>query len=192
MSTPTAEALHAIVIESHLRTLRDHKERCDKAIAQLSAKQLHETIAPGTNSPAILMRHLAGSLASRFTDFLTSDGEKPGRDRDREFTDDHLSREKEIARWNAAWQLVESTIAGLSAADLTRTITIRTEAHSVPQAVERALTHIAYHTGQLLLMARLIKEREPHAKWSWITVPPGGSKAYNDTMRAIEKASGAG
>ena len=116
MSTtaPTAEALHAIVIDSYLRTLRDHKDRCDKAIAQLSAKQLHETIAPGTNSPAIIMRHLAGSLSSRFTDFLSSDGEKPGRDRDREFIDDHLSREEEIARWNAAWQLVETTIAGLS------------------------------------------------------------------------------
>lgn len=191
-SAISAAALREIVIESYLRTLRDHKERCDKAIEQLSARQLHEAIAPGTNSPAVIMRHLSGNLASRFTDFLASDGEKPGRDRDSEFVDDHLPREAQIARWNAAWSLFERTIAALSIDDLARTITIRSEPHSVPRAIERALTHVAYHTGQLLLIARLIKERQPRATWSWVTVPPGGSRAHNETMGAIFRATGAG
>lgn len=187
-----SHALHAALVDAWIRTLRDHKDRCDKAIAQLDDHQLHETIAPDTNSPAVIMRHLAGNFTSRFTDFLGSDGEKPDRDRDREFVDDRLPRAAQLARWEHAWRLVLDAVAALSPDDLARTITIRAEPHSVPAAIERAVTHVAYHTGQLLMIARIIKSRDPNARWAWITVAPGKSKAFNDAMHAIHRASGAG
>lgn len=185
-------AIHRIVVDGWLTTMREHKDRCDRAIAQLSDAQLHATIAPGANSVAVLMRHVAGSLSSRFTAFLTSDGEKAGRDRDREFVDDRLARAAQLTRWNEGWGLAVGAIRGLTAEDLGRVITIRSELHSVPRAVERAISHVAYHTGQILLCARLIAEREPRGKWNWVTVRPGASGAYNDAMRAAFESSQGG
>jgi hypothetical protein len=188
----TSGDLHAKIIEAWLTVLREHKDRCDKAITQLSDRALHDTIAPGSNSVAVIMRHLSGNLTSRFTDFLVSDGEKPGRNRDNEFVDDRLPRAAQLKRWNDAWSLLLGTVEKLRPEDLTRTITIRSEPHTVPRAMNRALAHIAYHTGQILLIARLVQEREPRSKWSWVTIAPDRSREFNEAMKAAFEASQGG
>src|SRR5262249_4920243 len=117
--------------------------------------------------------HLAGNLASRWTDFLTSDGDKPWRDRDAEFVigpDD--TRARLLDAWEAGWAVLFQTLSGLTEADLTRRVTIRGEGHTVLQAIDRSLPHAAYHTGQIVYLARLLKTDG----WQWLTIPPGQSQ----------------
>jgi uncharacterized damage-inducible protein DinB len=126
-----------------------------------------------SNSIAAIVKHVGGNLASRWTDFLTTDGEKPWRNRDTEFEigpDD--TREKVRARWEAGWSTLSGTLAALRDEDLQKKIRIRGEELSVVQALHRSLTHTAYHTGQIVYLARLLTKEG----WKWITIPPGRSK----------------
>jgi hypothetical protein len=157
-------------------TFQKHKEMADKAIGQLSDDDFFRKPAEHVNSVAIIVKHLAGNLKSRFTDFLTSDGEKPDRDRDAEFViapDD--TRERLLAAWEHGWSALFISLDSLQEGDWPRTITIRGEAHSVMQALHRALAHTAYHVGQIVYVARLLKEKD----WTWLTIPPGQSKLFN-------------
>lgn len=147
----------------------------ERALAQTPDAALDAVTAPDGNSPAMLVRHLSGNFASRFTDFLTSDGEKPWRDREQEFAERTYGRAELDAMWASGWQVLESTLAGLTDADLSRTVTIRGEAWSVHAALCRSLAHTAYHVGQLVLLAR----QQAEAPWRWISVPKGESAAYN-------------
>ena len=145
----------------------------EKAIAQVPDDQLNRVLSKDGNSVAMLMRHVGGNLASRFSDFLTADGEKPWRDRDGEFVigaDD--TRQRLLAAWEDGWAALFGALGGLTEVDMTATVTIRGEAHTVLQAVHRALTHAAYHAGQILYVARLV---QPDG-WRWVTVPPGRSQ----------------
>lgn len=126
------------------------------------------------NSVALIVKHLGGNLASRFTDFLTTDGEKPNRNRDGEFVMDALdTRAKLMQQWEAGWAAVLGTIDSLQEADLSKKVTIRGEPHSVEQALMRGLTHVAYHTGQIAYLSRL---GNPAGKW--LTIAPGQSESH--------------
>jgi hypothetical protein len=119
--------------------------------------------------------HLSGNLSSRWTDFLTSDGEKPLRNRDREFVDARVSRSELLAAWEMAWKELFATLAALSAEDVARTVQIRGEAHSVPLAIQRSLAHTSYHVGQIIQLAR----HWAGDAWTTLTIPRGGSAAHN-------------
>ncbi|MCI0639521.1 MAG: DUF1572 domain-containing protein [Gemmataceae bacterium] len=151
---------------------RRHKDQADRAIAALSDEQFFARPGAEVNPVALIVRHMAGNLRSRFRDFLTSDGEKPDRDRDNEFvlaeTD---TRDQLLAAWEAGWRILFETLASLKPDDFDKTITIRGESHTVRQALLRGATHVAYHTGQILYLARLLRPDSP-----WLTVAPGKSK----------------
>src|SRR5215472_4542247 len=170
-SNDVAKAL----IDGALAAFRSNKRWADKAVAQLPEEKLHIALDPNTNCIAVIMKHVAGNLLSRWTDFLTTDGEKPWRDRDAEFvigSDD--SRDRLLAAWEEGWAALFRTLADLREEDLLKRVTIRGEEHTVLQAVHRSLTHTSYHTGQILYVARLVKRDG----WRWITIAPGQSKEY--------------
>lgn len=155
----------------------------EKAIAQVSDEGLNRVLAPDGNSIAMIMRHVGGNLVSRFTDFLTTDGEKPSRDRDGEFADGVYARADVDAAWKTGWDVVEKTLAGLTDDDLRRTVTIRGGELSVHEALCRSVTHAASHVGQIVLLARIVADNE----WKWISIPKGESKTYNQNP-TLEKA----
>jgi len=162
-------------LESIERNFRSQKRTADKAIAQLSDEQLRIPLDENTNSIAVIMKHVGGNLRSRFTDFLTSDGDKPDRNRDGEFIDDFPDRQAILDHWERGWQILFGTLASLKAVDLNKTITIRNEPHTVIDALHRSLAHCGYHAGQIVQLARyLAKDR-----WETITIPRGGSEAFN-------------
>lgn len=166
------------------------KRNADKAIAQLDALQIRVArvrIGNGAelegNSVAVIMKHMGGNLRSRFTEFLTSDGEKAWRDRDGEFVDDfptgEAGRDAAVAAWDAGWTCLMAALGELGDDDLSRTITIRGEAHTVARALARSLAHAGYHVGQIVLMSRAIVGDE---RWKVISIPRGGSRAFNASM----------
>lgn len=142
----------------------------EAAIAQTpDDAALHHRLSDGANSIAILMRHLAGNIRSRWTEFLTTDGEKPDRNRESEFDPcDDLSRDELLAEWRAAFALLEANLAALGPADLDRTIRIRGEAFLVQEAIERQVLHLAYHTGQIVLLAKALAP-----EWQSLSIPRG-------------------
>ncbi len=154
------------------------KDQIERAAAQLSEDQLLTRILPELNCVGVIMRHLAGSLRSRFTDFLDTDGEKTWRKRETEFSRDGLTRHALMQEWERGWGALFTTLDSLGPEDLTRTITIRTEPHTVALAIVRAINHCAYHTGQVLMLGRAIK----HNDWDWLTIPPGESDRFNQEM----------
>jgi hypothetical protein len=147
----------------------------ERALAQTPDAALNHVTAPEGNSPAMIVRHVSGNFASRFTDFLTSDGEKPWRDRDQEFLERSYTRAEVDALWAEGWRVLEETLHGLQGGDLTRMVTIRGEPWSVHAALARSLAHVAYHVGQLVLLAR----QSADAPWQSLSIPRGASTAYN-------------
>jgi Protein of unknown function (DUF1572) len=169
MSLPT-EFMSAII-----NAFEANKRLADRAIAQVPDDKLHTALDANTNSIAVIMKHVAGNLLSRWTDFLTTDGEKPWRNRDDEFVDSQDSRAEVLELWERGWTCLLSALKSLKPEDLEKTVTIRGEPHSVPLALERSLGHTCYHIGQIVLIARV------HAgeKWNTLTIPKGGSKQFN-------------
>lgn len=147
----------------------------EKAMAQVSDAALNRVMAPDGNSIAVLVRHIGGNLASRFTNFLTEDGEKPWRDRDREFDDGTFTRVQIDEAWNTGWAILESELAKLTDADLERVVTIRRKELTVHAALSRSLSHVAMHVGQIILLARMLAE----APWQSLSIPRGQSQVYN-------------
>jgi len=176
----TKDAILVAVIDAWAKVLQSQKALADGAIVQLSDSELQRTIAPGTNSVAVVMNHVAGNMVSRWTDWLTSDGEKPGRDRESEFRRANEPRATVLGRWDSGWSLVIGAVEALRGEDLGRLITIRGEPHSVPDAVNRQISHYGYHVGQIMLIARVIKGND---SWRWLTVAPGGSRAFDASMK---------
>jgi hypothetical protein len=165
-------------LEASLTCFRQNKAWADKAIAQLPDDKLHVALDPNTNSIAVIMKHVAGNLLSRWTEFLTTDGEKPDRNRDGEFVDTFTNRGELLAFWEAGWQRALDSIAALTPEDVTKTVVIRGEPHSVPLAIQRSLAHSAYHVGQIIQVARILAGDE----WSTITIPRGGSAQFNSKV----------
>lgn len=166
-------------LDEIFRGFRGHKRLADDAIAQLTDEQFFAQPDSESNSIAVIVKHMAGNLRSRFTDFLTSDGEKPDRDRDQEFlaTAD-TGREQLLRWWEQNWQLLFDTINSLEPEDLQREVTIRGQPHSVLQALSRAAGHCAYHTGQITFLAKHWKG----AEWKSLSVPKGQSQQFNAKM----------
>lgn len=167
-----------IWLDAVKRRAQTDKQMAEQAIAQLTDDELHRAPAAGVNSVAIIMRHLAGNMISRWTDFLTTDGEKPDRNRDGEFEAWTGSRDELMQYWQRGFDRFLGALNSLSPADVHKTVTIRTEPHTVPLAIIRGIDHLAYHVGQILMVARTV-----HAgPWNYITVAPGGSAAFNRSM----------
>ncbi len=163
-----------------LAVYRQYKEMAERAIDQVSDEHLFALLDGDANSIALIMKHMAGNMRSRWTDFLTSDGEKPDRNRDTEFIDPPGTRDALLKTWADGWRLVFAALEPLTDADLTRTVTIRGEAHSVMQAINRQLAHYASHCGQIVLLAKHYKG----AKWKSLSIPKGMSTAFNQKMAA--------
>jgi hypothetical protein len=147
----------------------------EKAMAQVDDEGLNRTPAPDGNSIAVIVRHIGGNLASRFSNFLTEDGEKPWRDRDGEFVEGAFSRAHVDEAWTTGWSTLESTLATLTDADLGRVVTIRGQQLTVHEALSRSVAHTAMHVGQIILLARIVAP-EP---WRTLSIPRGQSTAYN-------------
>ena len=158
-----------------LAQLRKYKALAEAAIAQLEPGQLFAQPDPGSNSVAIVMKHMAGNMRSRWTDFLTTDGEKPSRRRDEEFVHEPGDTPESLReRWERGWALCLAAVEPLTGADLARVVTIRGEPHTVLQAVNRQLSHYAYHVGQIVFLARHLAG----PRWTSLSIPKGMSKQY--------------
>jgi hypothetical protein len=163
-------------LEEVRRQFRGHKRLAEGAIAQLKDDELFIALDSESNSIAILVKHLAGNMRSRFTDLLTTDGEKPDRDRDQEFEINSATTRSDVMRWwEEGWARVFSTIDALKPEDVMRTVTIRGEPHSVLQAINRQVAHYAQHTGQIVFLAKHLRSSD----WKTLSVPRGKSKEFN-------------
>jgi Protein of unknown function (DUF1572) len=165
------------------RTLfRYYKSLGEKAMAQATDEQLLAVLDPEMNSIAVIVKHMAGNMLSRWTDFLTSDGEKPSRNRDAEFEDPPASREALLRLWEEGWQCLFQALDSLTEQDLSRTVTIRGEAHSVLQAINRQVAHYSYHVGQIVLLAKHFRSDQ----WQSLSVPRRQSAEFNRRVLAGE------
>ena len=162
-------------LSAAVNALEANKRLADRAVEQVPDDKLHVPLDANTNSIAVIMQHVAGNLLSRWTDFLTTDGEKPSRNRDQEFVQSRRSRAELLELWERGWDCLLGTLGSLQPDDLERTVTIRGEPHSVPLALARSLGHTCYHVGQIVQVARI------HAGeyWQTLTIPRGGSQQYN-------------
>ncbi|MDT7806510.1 MAG: hypothetical protein QOJ70_323 [Acidobacteriota bacterium] len=165
-------------LENALEEFRDLKKLADLAAAQVSDEEFFRTPDPESNSIALIMKHMAGNMRSRWTDFLTTDGEKADRRRDSEFVSEGEDRRAIEERWEAGWRTVFDTLASLHGEDLMRTVTIRREPHTIVEAVNRQLAHYGQHTGQIVFLAKHLKS----AQWKTLSVPRGQSEAFNKKM----------
>jgi hypothetical protein len=169
-------------IEDTRTLFRQSKGLADRAMAQVSDAQLSQALGDEENSIAILAKHMAGNLRSRWTDFLTTDGEKPDRNRDCEFEDPAPTRAALLEDWERGWAALFGTLDELTDADLGRTVRIRGEAHSVLQAVNRSFGHCAYHVGQIVLLAKHFAGEN----WRTLTIPRNKSAEFNRKVTAGE------
>ncbi len=174
------DSLAAAVVAAADSAFRSQKSLVERAVAQLPDDKLHISLHVETNCIAVIIKHVAGNLRSRWTDFLTTDGEKPWRDRDSEFLDTFASRDELLRFWEAGWACLFDSLAALTADDLARTVTIRGEPHSVPLAISRSLAHCGYHAGQIVQVARVLAGDD----WSVLTIPRGGSAPFNASQRS--------
>jgi hypothetical protein len=165
-------------VADSISLLRYYKKLGDQAMAQVSDDGLRATLDAESNSIAIIVKHLTGNMRSRWADFLTSDGEKPDRNRDDEFRAAPQTRAEITATWEASWKIVFEALAPLTDADLGRTILIRDERHSVMQAINRQVAHYAYHIGQIVFMAKHLASD----RWTSLTIPREKSSDYNDRV----------
>jgi hypothetical protein len=169
-------------LRDSLSLFRYYKKLAERAFAQTSDEHLYSVLDGEANSIAVIVKHMAGNMLSRWPDFLTTDGEKPGRDRDAEFADPPQPRQALMDLWESGWQALFTALQPLSDADLIRTITIRGEAHSVMQAINRQLAHYAYHCGQIVMLAKHYESQH----WQSLTIPRGQSAGFNRRVAAGE------
>jgi hypothetical protein len=166
----------SLYLEEIRRQLHGHKRMAETAMSQLDDKEFFATIDPESNSVAIIVKHIAGNARSRFTDFLTADGEKTDRFRDTEFEMSVDATRTEVMRWwEEGWSLIFSTLDSLKPEDVSRTIIIRKEPHTVMQALNRALAHYAQHTGQIVFLSKHLRS----SGWKTLSIPRGKSEEFN-------------
>lgn len=173
-----------------LDSFRNYKKLADRAIEQVSDEEFFAAIDPESNPIALIVKHIAGNLHSRWKDFLTSDGEKPERNRDSEFELVEDTRESLMAFWESGWQTLFDAIEPLTEDDFSKTITIRGEPHSIIEAINRQLTHYSYHVGQIVFLAKHLKSSE----WRTLSVPRNRSAEFNQHLadqqaRGIQKTN---
>ncbi|HEY0097384.1 MAG TPA: DinB family protein [Pyrinomonadaceae bacterium] len=177
------EALAAHFLEDALAIFRKYKKLAEDAIAQIDDEEFFARIDAEANSVAVIVKHLAGNMRSRWTDFLTTDGEKATRARDAEFEIEPETTRAEVMRWwEEGWSCVFTAVEPLEPADLEHTVTIRGEPHTVVKAINRQLTHYTYHTGQIVLLAKHFKAES----WSSLSIARGQTEAFNRSLREGE------
>jgi hypothetical protein len=164
-----------MTIDSLLAESKRYKALAEATVGQLTDAELVMSHGASSNSIAAIVCHLAGNLSSRFTDFLTADGEKPWRDREGEFFNPAATREELTARWEEGWRAFLGATEALTDADFERTVTIRGQSMAVHDALHRSLAHTAYHVGQIVFLGKLIRGGE----WRYLSIAPGQSQAYN-------------
>jgi len=169
-------------LKDSIDLLRYYKKLGEQAMQQVSDEALTVALDPESNSIAIIVQHLSGNMRSRWTDFLTSDGEKLGRNRDSEFESHAMTRAEILSAWEEGWKIAFAALNELTDADLSRTIRIRTDAHSVMQAIHRQVAHYAYHIGQVVFIAKHLSGEG----WKSLTIPRGKSAEYNARVGAGE------
>ena len=173
-------------LDQSKKIFRSQKELADKSIAQLSDADLFYQPDAESNSIAIIMKHMAGNMRSRWTDFLTADGEKPDRRRDSEFLIEGEDRRAVEEKWEAGWRCLFDALAPLRGEDLMRAVVIRREPHTVVEAVNRQLTHYGEHVGQIIFLAKHLKSSE----WKTLSIPRSQSEAVNKKMEAERQPQG--
>jgi hypothetical protein len=169
---------HDATLRALVGEFRRNKEYAEKAVAQLRDEDFFIRLNPAQSSIAAYIRHLHGNMLSRWTDFLTTDGEKPSRDRDDEFVERPVPRAQLMQLWDAGWAAVFAALDSLQPGDLERTVYIRKEPHTVIQAILRQVAHYAWHAGQIVLLAKHIKTSRGES-WDYMTIAPGNSRAFN-------------
>jgi len=167
-----------MLVESIKSEYLRYKNLGEKAIDQVPEEGLNKVFGDDNNSISVIVAHISGNLKSRFTDFLTTDGEKSWRNRDTEFEEINLSRNELIKKWNDGWSILLTTLDELTDDDLDKTITIRGKELSVAEALHRSLAHLSYHVGQIVLIARIIAGKN----WKSLSIPRGGSENYNQIL----------
>lgn len=170
-------------LENVSERFRATKELGERAIAQASDAELFRALDAESNSIAVIMRHVSGNMLSRWTNFLTTDGEKPDRSREAEFTLDGETRATAFARWDEGWACLFAALDALAPEDLLRTVTIRGEPHTVVAAVNRQLTHYSYHIGQIVLLAKHFRG----GAWQSLSIARGRTEAFNEELRTRHK-----
>ncbi|HEV3219287.1 MAG TPA: DUF1572 domain-containing protein [Candidatus Acidoferrales bacterium] len=166
---------------------RQYKGLGERAIEQCPEDALFSTLDPESNSIAIIVKHMAGNMRSRWTDFLTSDGEKPDRNRDSEFEEPPKKKAELLAMWEAGWKTMFDALEPLTDADMARTVMIRTEPHSVMQAINRQIAHLSYHVGQIVYLAKHFTAIKT-GSWASLTVPRKKSAQFNSDVAEGRKS----
>ena len=169
----------AAYLEEARRSLRGHRRLAEGAFAQVTDEEFFRQLDPESNSIAVIAKHMAGNMRSRFTDLLTTDGQKPDRHRDQEFEMPASPRREEVLSWWVeGWRIVFDTLTALKPEDLLRTVTIRGEPHTVLQAIHRQVAHYAYHVGQIVFVAKHLRG----SGWKSLSIPRGKSEEFNRTQ----------
>lgn len=176
--------MNSPILETSLDELRKVKRLADQAVAQLDDTQLWTRIDPEANSVAVVMRHMAGNMRSRWTDFRTTDGEKPDRHRDQEFEDLPITRAELVAEWEDGWQRLFSALESITDDALGEIVYIRQEPHTVFKALVRQIAHYAGHAYQILLLAKHLKGGE----WKTLSIPRGKSEEFNQRLLSQQRA----
>jgi len=174
-------------VKDSISLFQYYKKLGERAMAQCSDESLFAVIDAESNSIAIIVKHMAGNMRSRWMDFLTTDGEKPDRNRDTEFEEPPKTRAALMELWERGWKYVFDALEPLTDADLTRTVTIRTEPHSVMQAINRQVAHYAHHVGQIVFLAKHLTAKVT-GKWDSLSVPRGQSKQFAADVAAGRKS----
>ncbi len=176
-----SDSLGTHYLEDSIASLRAYKKQADKAMAQLKDDEFFVTLDEEGNSIAVIMKHMAGNMFSRWTDFLTTDGEKPNRNRDMEFvTESGATKDQVLDYWERGWQCVFNALQPLQSADLDRKVMIRGEEHTVMQAINRQLMHYANHIGQIIFLAKHFRSSE----WQSLSIPRNRSAEFEAQVKA--------
>jgi hypothetical protein len=170
-------------LSSVSKRFKEEKALGDKTFAQLNEVQLHQQPNEASNSIAVIVQHLHGNMLSRWTNFLTEDGEKSWRKRDDEFEVHSLSKEQILQQWEEGWKVLLDTLQSLKEDDLVKTVTIRTQPLTVVDAINRQLAHYSYHVGQIVYLGRWMKDSE----WQSLSIPKGASTSFNQKMQEGKK-----
>ena len=174
------------IIESMVKLITYYESLGLKTIAQVGDEELHWEPGLDSNSIAIIVKHIEGNIYSRFTHFLTEDGEKPWRDREGEFEDDNRSKKEVEEAWINAWKFFKDTVEALNDNKLDEIVYIRNEGHTIREAIQRQIAHYAYHVGQMVFIGKILKGKS----WKSLSIPKGQSSAFNESKFSIEKSKG--
>lgn len=171
-------------LDSTKKLFQYYRDLGEKALTQISDEHIHWQPSPESNSVAVIVKHLSGNMLSRFSDFLTTDGEKPWRDREAEFENDYADKTELLATWNAGWECFFNAINPLMENDLEKIVFIRNQGHTVLEALSRQLAHYPYHVGQLVYLCRILAGEN----WQSLSIPKSGSQAFNAEKFAQDKS----